>query len=84
MLQLSRPEVMCCLKQATAPFILAPKQLWKTKLGYIRLSDVGKSLAHYRLAATPQHRGQKVHTISIGRLENYLAENNAVLVQEET
>jgi hypothetical protein len=43
---------------------------------------VGKSLAHYRLAATQKHQGQKVHIISIEGLKTYLTENEAVLVQE--
>jgi len=72
------------LKKAALPLVLASKQLWKTKIGYIRLSEVGKSLAHYRLAATPKHRGQKVHTTTIERLKSYLTENEAVLMEEET
>ncbi|MCI0538677.1 MAG: hypothetical protein L0Z50_26015 [Verrucomicrobiales bacterium] len=61
---------------------LAPKQLWKTKVGYIRLGDVGKSLVHYRSGATPQHRGLRVHVITSERLRKYLLDNEAVLVQE--
>jgi hypothetical protein len=61
---------------------LSPKQLWKLKTGYIRVGEMGKSLVHYRLAATPQHRGQPNKLIAIERLESYLAENGAVLVEE--
>ncbi len=61
---------------------LVPKQLWKTKTGYIRVGDIGKSLVQYRVAATTQHRGQPVNIIAIERLKSYLAQNQAVLVQE--
>ena len=61
---------------------LVQKQLWKTKTGYVRVGDIGKSLVQYRVAATTHHRGQPVHIIAIERLKSYLTENEAVLVQD--
>jgi hypothetical protein len=70
------------LKTFTSPPALAPKQLWKLETGYIRIGDVGKTLVHYRLATSTQHRGQPNKLTAIERLQSYLAENGAVLVQE--
>jgi hypothetical protein len=61
---------------------LVQRQLWKTKTGYVRVGDIGKSLVQYRLAATAQHRGRPVNIIAIEGLRSYLKKNDAVLVQE--
>jgi len=76
-------DPLCILKhKADISPALIQKQLWKTKTAYIRVGDIGKSLVQYRVAATPQHRGQPVHIVAIERLKNYLMENDAVLVRE--
>ncbi|HEX4647037.1 MAG TPA: hypothetical protein VH598_15650 [Verrucomicrobiae bacterium] len=58
---------------------LAKGQLWKTDTAQVEITEVGKTLAHYRLL-----RDQKRAPISLGRIEivrDYLLKNHARLVK---
>ena len=67
-------------KRKTSSPALAKGQLWKTKQGYIQITDIGKSLVDYRMM---KKLGQmrRTQTTVHATMELYLKTNKARLME---
>ena len=62
-------------------FILAPQKLGPGSNGYIQIWHVGKRLTDYKMMRQPGQKAVRTQATSIDTLEEYLKENEAVLVR---